>query len=589
MATGCAFGCGGNGGDVDDNAVELEIQVDNGGLGSEWIKEAGKRFTAANVNTVWGKDSKGNVKTGVTVSYNPTDGVNISEDAKTSTTAIYDLTNVSSLSSAVNGGWILEIDDIMTTAFDYRESEGKKVSVDDKISEDFKSRFTYQGKYYAAPSIEYYPGMAYDIDLFNAEGYYFAKEGSTNGVTFKSSILGKDFTFVKNTEAGLADKSCGPDGEFGTSDDGLPSSLYELIALCEKMKQDNVTPISFTGTYANYSNFMLSGLTAALQGYERAKANYTFDGTFEVVTGYEDEPLFPGVSGIKKPKTKTVKVTEQNGYYVSSAVEKYYAEAFLELAIQKDWISGNANINTGTTQTGAMYNFILSGVSYGGQTYERIGMHVDGSFWYNEANLEGYFDNWKDITGEGGALTGRNVAWMALPVNYSESVTAGNGKGQTMFDMWSSMLVINGNVKNNEAKMNAAKAFVQFLCSDSELSKFTSLTSMIKSLDYSLTSDDYNAMSGYGQRLWDLVRGNDSSKVVYFSADNETFKANSDLVAHGWQTNGAFSVKSDNSYYKYRMKNSSSTLAEIFGYQTITKDKWKSLYQGAGGSDAVTD
>lgn len=592
LSASCAFGCGGGGGTNSGNGenggntdagdkITLEVLVDSGGLGTEWVTEAGKRFATANKNTNWGVDDKGKAKVGVTVKAITSSGVNIGQSSKTATTAIYDLTDVSSLAEAVNGGYVLEIDDIMTEKFDNRE--GVNVSIDDKIAAENKGRFTYGGKYYAAPSMEYYPGMAYDINLFDKQGYYFAKEG-VSGVAFNSTVLNQTFNFVEPTEAGLANKSCGPDGVFGTDDDGLPSSLFELIALCEKMAGEGVKPLSFTGQYPQYSSFLLSGLTAALQGYERARAGYTFDGEFEVVTGYSSENLFPGFDGAKKPNTKTVTVTEQNGYYSSWAVEKYYAEAFLELANSKGWFS--SAISGGVSQKDAMMKFVLSGY---GSTTERIGMHIDGSFWYNEANIEGYFDQWAALSGEGGSLTGRQVAWMALPVNFDTAVTEGNGKGQTMFDMWSSMLAINANVVNNPAKMAAAKAFVQFLCSDSELSKFTSLTSITKSLDYSLTSADFDSMSSYGQRLWNMTRVNDKNKVVYFTADNETFKATSNLFAHGWDTDGAFSVKGSPSYYEYRLSYPNSTLAEAFGLQKITKEAWKSLYKGAGGADAVTD
>lgn len=590
LSASCAFGCGGNGenggnggnGGADaGDKVTLEVLVDSGGLGTEWVTEAGKRFAAANKNTNWGVDDKGKAKIGVAIKPITASGVSVGPSSKTATTAIYDLTDVSNLAEAVNGGFVLEINDIMTEKFDNRE--GTSVSIDDKIAAENKGRFTYNGKYYAAPSMEYYPGMAYDINLFDKQGYYFAKEGAAC-VAFNSTILNKTFNFVEPTKDGLENKSCGPDGVFGTDDDGLPSSLFELIALCEKMAGEGVKPLSFTGQYPQYSSFLLSGLTAALQGYERARAGYTFEGTFEVVTGYSSENLFPGFDGVKKPDTKTVTITEKNGYYASWAVEKYYAEAFLELANSKGWFSSAKG--GGVSQKDAMMKFILSGY---GNTSEKIGMHIDGSFWYNEANIEGYFDQWEALAGEGGRLTGRQVAWMALPVNFDTSVTEGNGKGQTMFDMWSSMLAINANVVNNPAKMAAAKAFVQFLCSDSELSKFTSLTSITKSLDYELTTEDFNLMSSYGQRLWNMTRANDKTKVVYFTADNATFKATSNLFAHGWDTDGAFSVKTSPSYYEYRLSYPNSTLEEIFGYQKITKETWKSLYKGEGGQDAVTD
>ncbi len=561
--------------------LRIEVMVDGGGLGSnKWVTEAGKRFAAVNANTIW-RGADGSVKIGAIVETRVSNGVSMSASSKTATTTIFDLTSVQDLSSYVNGGYILEIDDIMTEKFDERGSS--KISVDDKIDAQNKGRFQYNGKYYAAPSIEYYPGLAYNANMFAKKGYYFAAS-SEGAVKFHSDVLNKDFYFLPaNSTSG---KSCGPDGKLNTSDDGLPSSLYEFIALCEYMKHNAVSPIDFSGQIKQYSNFILSGLMSSLMGYDRMSGTYSFNGTYEVVTGFTNENLFPGVDGIKKPTTKTVTVTEENGYYTTWSIEKYYAEAFLELAMRAGWLSSSCTSN-GVNQRDAERKFVFSGVNGA----EEIGMHADGSFWYNEANIEGIFEDWDEIVGMGSL--GENgyhhngLKWMPLPVSISESVTTENGlgRGQTLIDMWNSMLVINSNVKG-KLEEQAAKAFLQFLCSDSELSKYTALTSVIKSLNYDMDATDYNAMSNYGKDLWNMVREDESNKIVYFEGGNKTFKANSNTFAHGWNTDGAFSVKTSPSYYQYKIANTSATLDEIFKLQAISKASWEGMYQG---SKTVTD
>ncbi len=586
LSASCAFGCGGtptnsgNGG-TSGGKVTIKVMVDGGGLGTKWVSEAGKRFAAENVNTVW-KGTDGTTKTGVIVEPQVSNGVSMSASSKSSTTTIFDLTSVQDLSSYVNGGYILEIDDIMTEKFD--ERSGSKLSVDDKIEAQNKGRFQYNGKYYAAPSIEYYPGLAYNANMFAKKGYYFAAS-SESAVKFHSDVLNKDFYFAPaNSTSG---KSCGPDGVMGTSDDGLPSSLYEFIALCEKMKSDKVSAIDFSGQFKQYSNFMISGLMSSLMGYDRTAGTYSFSGTYEVVTGFTNENLFPGVDGIKKPTTKTVTVTEENGYYTTWSIEKYYAEAFLELCMTKGWLSSSCTSN-GVSQRDAMRKFVFSGINGA----EEIGMHADGSFWWNEANIEGIFDDWDEnggmgaTVGEGAGYNHDGVKWMPLPVSISESVTTENGlgRGQSLIDMWNSMLVINVNVAGKPEEQ-AAKAFIQFLCSDSELSKFTSLTTIVKSLDYPMDDADYEAMSEYGKSLWAMTREDDSNKVVYFEGDNATFKKNNGKFSHGWNTENAFSVGTSPSYYQYKIANTTATLDEIFKMQAISKASWSSMLQGKTATD----
>ena len=93
--------------------------------------------------------------------------------------------------------------------------------------EEQQSFLQKNGKYYALPHYSVYQGLMYNIDLFEKKGLYFAKETDN----------GNDGFVVKGEE-----KSCGPDGVYGTSDDGLPSSYEEFFKLCDYMVQRGVTP-----------------------------------------------------------------------------------------------------------------------------------------------------------------------------------------------------------------------------------------------------------------------------------------------------------------------------------------------------------
>lgn len=582
LSASCAFGCGGGGGtnsgnssDGGNNAasadkVEIRIETDNGGLGLTWINNAAARFAELHKDTEWGVDDKGKAKKGVYVTPIGSKSIGINENTPTSNTAIFDLSSVNNMQSVAGAGYILDLTKTMTEKYDARQ--GVQLSIEDKISEDSRSRYQYNGKYYGVPSIEYYPGVSYNVNLFVDDGYYLSK--NTDGDAYHSTILDKDFYFTANE----AEKACGPDGEYGTADDGLPTSLHEFIALCERMKENGVSPLDFSGYYEYYSNFMLSALMTSMQGYDRAHSSYTLNGKAQIVTGFSEENLFPGVDGIKKPIVQTVSVTEETGYYVTWSVERYYAEAFMELCIQKDWFSSSVSGNK--DQKASMQQFIFSGYNGG----EEIGMHIDGSFWYNEAKDAKYFDKYAQATGLGGGLNPRKVEWMSLPVTFDTTVTEGNGSSQVLVDMWQSMLAVNANVEKNPALKNATLEFVKFLCSDSELSKYTALTSVMKALDYDLTSSDYESMGYYGQKLWDLVRGDNDNKVLYFAGNNKTFEANANRFRHSY-TNGWFGMDDlyAQSFWSYRKTTGkTSKLEEIFKSQVILKSEWTGMYRGNG-------
>ena len=566
--------CGGsnstNSGGGSGKQTEIIIEVDSGGLGTEWVTKAGERFSKLNANKSYAEG-----KMGVKITPRTVNGVSLN-GAETSGTAIFDLSNVASIKTAA--GKVLNLNDLATEKYDTRQ--GNPVSIEDKIDESARARYQIGGEYYALPSIEFYPGMAYDINLFDDYGFYFASPDYENSDRCHTSdILMKDFYFIEVGENGQ--KSVGPDGIANTVDDGLPSSLYELIALCEYMCENNVVPLSFTGQYAYYSNFMIEALTVSMLGWERAQTLYTFDGELEVITGFTEENLFPGATGganVKKPVTQTVQVTEETGYYTSWIVEKYYAEAFMELAIMNNWF-GNWVENTGFSQKDAQNKFVMSGLG----SADKIGMHIDGSFWYNEANTAGYFENRDKLQGQMAAgLNPRKVGWMSLPVNFSTTVTEDNGAGQVFVEMWRSMLVINKNIENNDELREAAMDFVKFIYSDAELSAYTALTSIKKSLNYEISADDSQNLNSYGKQLLGLIN-DPNNHVLYFEGNNATFEATPNkFVITSWAE--GYGMVGEVCYYKARTKNEAKypNIMETFKKQSISKTNWISLYKGNG-------
>lgn len=583
-STACNFGPGGSDDsspavDYTGNEITIVLQTDGGGLGFEWAEKAGARFTESVRDKQYGN------YTGAKIKVQSGTGADLS-DATNGAVALYDLSGVDSVTQAVSAAY--DITDLMKEKYD-RNDEGVLVSIEDKIEAGARARYQVNGKYVALPSTEYYPSVSYDVNLFDEIGCYLAQEGY--GTSYTSTILGQAYNFT----AVAGEKACGPDGKTGTDDDGLPTSLYELIAMCEYIMSpysgaSDVSLFNFSGKESYYSDFMLSALMNSMMGWEKAQAMYTLQcDAMEIVTGFKNEPLFSGwVDGPKAPITATVEITEENGYLTTWAVEKYYTEAFMDLLIDQQWFSASAT-NSGANQGETMEKFIYSGVT----NYERIAMHIDGSFWYNEASLRGYIKEYEELQSEsmGNFLgDGRKVAMMSLPVSFKDSVVENQGRGQVFVDMWRSMLVVNKHAFTKLAGLqDATLDFVKFLYTYDELAAYTELTSVRKTLNYAV-SEESNNLSYYGKRLMSMIN-NEDNKILYFEGNNQTFTNNpTTFVPVSWGDGGMFSV-GKMCYYTYRTSQQKSSAQTIFKGQSITKDVWQSKYAGAnsvtGDYDAI--
>ena len=566
-------GCGGtgndnNGGSNNKNKTVITIEVKSGGTGVQWAEDAGARFSALK-----GDYSYEDGKSGVVVEVKTTDNPTI-KNAETSGATIVDVMGEVSIETAAREGRVVDISDVLTTANDKRT--GLDISPLDKIPTDQRDRYMYNGKYYAGPSCEYYPVISYDKNLFDKYHTYFVRPEFANNedaYVFTSDVLKAKFYFLPAEGAiNNSMKSCGPDGVYNTSDDGLPSSLNELIALCELLKKEkSVSPFNFPGGYKYYSNFLLSALYTTLQGYDGARNNYEFDGKSTIVTGYTTEKLF-GLDEVFVPTTQTVDVTEATGYLTTMEVEKYYAEAFMALCTERGWWGPSVGSDT---QKAAISKFVLNGV--GGNS--EIAMHIDGSYWYNEGKEAKYFEQWKKLPQT--QLMGfeeRDVRIMPLPVNLTESVVEGQGKEQALLDMNYGMFVINSAIASNTGLVKAAKDFLAFLYTDAELSAYTASTSILRSMNYSLTANDENVISVYGKELLNAVSSG-RSKVVYFVADNPTFKANNASLQQSW-TNAVFSVGGTPSLYQALAPLGTHTVQSAFEAQQISAEAWSTMYKG---------
>ncbi len=546
------------------NTTKIQIMNYGGGVGRRWLDEACERFAEENKEVSFESGKKGvsfeiehNISTSVGTMAST--GYNIYIDEKTG-----------SIANLVRQGLLLSIDDVLSTEVDGEEIESK---ISDSALASCKGD---DGKYYAIPAYTYYPGVSYDRDLFVRRNLFFAAPGETNVVKFTSALTGKSYNFVANASA---KKSCGIDGEYGditdvVNDDGLPTSIEELIVLCERMKKIGITPFTYPGGHVHYVGNLLSSLWASLSGYEQTSAWYNFTGNIDVLTDYETNNLFSGINYVKKATSKSVSIDEKTGYYASQNINRYYALAFMEIATKEGWFS-TASTTGSVTHVDNQTKFVWSDF----QSEEAIGMLVEGSYWYSEAVNNLVFEDFYKYNPE---VTERKVAWMPMPVQVEGAVVENQGDKYTFWDQSDSFMFINANIAGKTGLINACKAFLKFLCTNDELSHFTGCTGVVKGhYTYELADSDYNRMSFFQKSVYDTVYGG-NSEIIFCSAENTTFKDNKTYfrITTG---DGIMLPTIDGKTYgnfvlAYR---AGKTARTAFEQTSLTASDWTAIYKGA--------
>ncbi len=579
---------GGTVGDGDDVIINVSIQ--DLGYGTQWLEESCKRFEDLNKNTDYG-----NGKVGVAFRYIKGTPEQPSSLATSGTHIVFNVGRASDLAAS---GQLLNLDEIVKEKYD----NGK--SIEDKMYDEAKQSYKgNDGSYYTIPTHEVYTGMSYDKDLFDRYGLYFAKPDAEFSAVnpYTSSVTGRDVIFLNSNIANWEqNKSCGPDGEYGTSDDGLPSSLMELLELWDIMKQEyQVYPIQLAGKYVNYSNCFMDGLWGSLAGAEKAYTSYTFDGQVDVVTTFEPQSAFGSnkLSYVSTPVTQTVDVTEESGFYTTWSVERYYAMAALEVIYKEGWFAPGSNTVGGISHTDAQKKFLFSGYDDVTGTNDEVGCLMEGSYWYNESNIRG---NLASFEYANPGVT-RNVRWMPMPVNIMNSVTGEDttatlngvtesvkGEKNVLVRDHNNIMYFNKIVKNDASVYKAVKDWIQFFNSDEELNKVTVSQGFRKALNYELKPEYRAQIAGFYADLFDLA---ENSYVLLPEGSNKTYEANSGttgLLVKGLNS-GYF--KCHNGYYFLCLETRKNGAREGFESTMITKDNWKSFYQGSNpnGIDFVNN
>lgn len=530
-------GCGSNESKVDSTKTHLSVLCYDGGIGSEWAKNAAKRFEEKYANVSFEEGKMGVV---IDITNDKLDGKN---GVTTTPYAIW-FTESVNFNELIATNQIVDISDIVTGSLSEISGGAETGSIEDKLAPEYKTSLTaVNGNYYCLPHYEVYTGLVYDVDLFDEYGYYFSANGG--------------FTAVAE------EKSVGPDGVKGNKDDGLPSSYEELYTLMDQMVADGVVPFTWVGSAENYVNDMFAGLQVAYTGKDEFMLNVTFDSSATntqatIIESFEGD----------MPVEKKVTITNENGYLMTQQAARYYAFELMETIMSND--SYHTKLDKSTSHLDTQEKYILSNLKAGEKP---IAMMIEGSYWYNEATeaLKRSVNTYKD------QAEGRRFGWMPLPVQYKGSVTEGNGRKTTVLETLGSVAFINAKYKDDAVTLDLAKKFLQFCYTDESLVEFSVTTGLPKCVNYTIPEDKLALIDNYFQR--DILDIKMNADVVYPYSDNPIFvnDQNQFLFNQGspiWAAtyNGRTST---NYYTAYK---SGITAKEYFLASAMTQETWNSRY-----------
>ena len=474
---------------VNPEKLQLYVVNYNGGYGSSWLNAVKEEYEELHKNTKYGD------KTGIQIQIK-TDRPSMEAGIiKSGESEIYFVEHVPYL-PYVSDDVMADISDIVTGVNPYDNK-----TLESKLSDQQKAAWkTDDGKYYALPHYSGTYGLIYDMDLFEERNLYFrAKENVPATITDL-----KDYFVTSKTDK----KSLGPDGKTGkvgnidySADDGLPATYDEFFTLCERMSVLNIIPVDWSGQYRNqHVTSFLSTLAADYEGLEQTLLQLNFDGSAK--------DLGKIVNGDFVKDESATKITDTNGYELFRQEGIYESLKFFgRLLGNNKYYNTSYAFSESDSNLDAQDRFLMSK-----DEGKRIGMLIDGDWWSMEAS-----ETIREL--EAGD---RKFGWMPLPKATEEKAAEGNKN--VLYDRHSAMSFIKSTIAPE--KLAAAKDFLQFVDSDRMLVKFTQETNTFKGFNYTLSDDEYDSLSAFGQSLYNVRQNSD---VIYLASKNKVYANNQSM------------------------------------------------------------
>ena len=484
--TGVAGGltsCGNS--SIDKNKTQLYVKCYQGGYGNKWLYAAKERYEKLHAN-----DSFESGKTGVQVVIADQKKTPSTAEIKNNQSELYFFEGLNYL-NCISDDAFEDITDFVTGTNPYEKDKTIESKIYDGVA-NFMNIMDDKGQshYYAVPHYVSNFGIVYNKTVFNKYNFYFA-DG------YENEAPGNELRFI----AGASEKkSAGPDGKYGTSDDGLPTTYAEFFELVNYIYEGKQIPFVWRGegNAKDYFGMLLNSLSAFYDGPEQNKVNYTMDGKITCVK-FNDKGTDVVLNSDGSPVTEEVTVhpnrvdDKYDGYEIQRMAGKYHALDFVRTVVtNKDkWL---CNLVTDSTNHLDAQNFFINSQfgrlnAHQEQKNKSIAMIVEGDWWESEASevISSLAESEKSQL---------DFGWMPLPRADEHSNTK-----QTSLGALGSLVFLKKGL--NESKRKLAGDFLQYMNTDEAYREFTRTTNAIKYFQYEITDADKAEMSNFGKNYWE--------------------------------------------------------------------------------------
>ncbi len=485
---------------LDPTKTQIYVYNYYAGFRADWLLSAKKQFEEM-YKDYPGVDGKVGVQ--ILMDNRKQEFSDAASTVRNGTNEVY-FTEGTSFHGLYNGDGLYDMTEWMTEPL---TEFGETRSIADKMTAEQRE---YMGveidgeeRYFSLPNYSGFSGIVYNKDIFESKGFYYKK-----GHESVSSIYDK-FT------GDLTDLSSGPDGKYGTYDDGMPATYEEFYTLCDFIKSSGVVPFIWTGVhYKAYFGKLMMSLVADYEGPEETRLNFSLGGTSHTLINADG-------TSYKNSKEQGFPINESNAYELARQEGRLKATEFIKKILDTaEWQSSNAYEGV-VSHTDAQALYLSSGMDGNRQ----IAMLIDGSWWEGEAS-----DAFNDtaIRYKAGNKYERNFGFLPLPK--ADKTKMGQ---RTILDDLGSMVFVKATLAPE--KKEIVGKFIRFMNSDKMLSEFTRITSALKALDYEVAEEDQAQMTTFAKDLWEMRK---SSNMVYNVSDTPLVVNNKSYFAFNtyWYT-----------------------------------------------------
>ncbi len=510
---------------IDDTKTTVKLKYYAGGMGTAWMDEAISAFETKYANYSFEKG-----KVGVQVLKDYEKSADTADLVKGDSNNIY-ITEGVNYYEFITKDVMLDITDLVRSGAATGPDSSESKTIESKLSAARKNFYNFgtesNPKYYALPYYESSVSLIYNVDLFDEKGWYFIDGKSAEGMTEEQLKNGEDVYGLFLDSDPTATKSAGPDGIYGTSDDGLPATYADFQALLTVIEWMNAYSFISNG-YADYLTPCATEVWATASGLEEMALSMSFEGTANTLLDLDANGNVQYDANGKAKLLSATTITPTNAYLLHQQKGKLDAIEFVKMMMGSSYYT--KTFSPSFSHTMAQEMFIN-----GADDNKSIAMLVDGSWWNAEAKSK-YGSEEERLT--------KKFAIMPIPKPDSSQI----GENTVRLSERNSMMFVNKNCPQNV--LPAVLEFMSFLQSDEIMTLFSVHTDALRAMDYEISEENLAKMSYYGRNNYETSRAATTDWLEWMPTTNTTKLNASMLNSSKWGFNNGTSTTAPFTYFK---------------------------------------